>query len=93
MRLRGAMARAYESSDGDLAERLLVALEAAQHEGGDIRGRQSAAIVEVAAESTGKPWIDRRFDLRVEDHPEPIRRRWVSYPIRSPMARRPSGSV
>ncbi len=68
----GAMARAYESSDGDLAERLLAALEAAQHEGGDIRGRQSAAIVVVAAESTGKPWIDRRFDLRVEDHPEPV---------------------
>ena len=69
----GAMARAYEYSDGDLAERLLAALEAAQHEGGDIRGRQSAAIVVVAAESTGKPWIDRRFDLRVEDHPEPVK--------------------
>jgi uncharacterized Ntn-hydrolase superfamily protein len=67
-----AMAAAFERSSGDLAERLLAALEAAQAEGGDIRGRQSAAIVVVAAESTGRPWMDRRFDLRVEDHPEPV---------------------
>ena len=69
----GAMARAFESAEGDLAERLLVALEAAQAEGGDIRGRQSAAIVVVAGESTGKAWVDRRFDLRVEDNPRPVR--------------------
>lgn len=67
-----AMARAYEASDGDLAERLLAALEAAQAEGGDIRGRQSAALVVVAGEPTGAPWVDRRFDLRVEDHPQPV---------------------
>lgn len=67
-----AMAEAYEESDGDLTERLLAALEAAQAEGGDIRGRQSAAIVVVAGTSTGKPWADRLFDLRVEDHPEPV---------------------
>lgn len=67
-----AMARAYEASDGDLAERLLAALEAAQAEGGDIRGRQSAAIIVVSAEPTGAPWIDRRFDLRVEDDPHPV---------------------
>ena len=67
-----AMARAYESSGGDLAERLLAALEAAEAEGGDIRGRQSAAIVVVNAERTGKPWVDRLFDLRVEDHPDPV---------------------
>jgi uncharacterized Ntn-hydrolase superfamily protein len=67
-----AMARAYEASEGDLAERLLAALEAAEAEGGDIRGRQSAAIVVVAAESSGKPWQDRLFDLRVEDHPDPV---------------------
>jgi uncharacterized Ntn-hydrolase superfamily protein len=67
-----AMARAFESSNGDLAERLLAALEAAEGEGGDIRGRQSAAILIVSAESTGKPWVDRRFDLRVEDHPDPV---------------------
>lgn len=67
-----AMARAFEATQGDLAERMLQALEAAEREGGDIRGRQSAAIIVVAAKSTGRPWEDRRFDLRVEDHPEPV---------------------
>jgi uncharacterized Ntn-hydrolase superfamily protein len=68
-----AMARAFESARGDLAERMLAALDAAQGVGGDIRGRQSAAIVVVRAESTGKPWADRIFDLRVDDHPEPLK--------------------
>jgi uncharacterized Ntn-hydrolase superfamily protein len=68
-----AMARAFESARGDLAERMLAALDAAQAAGGDIRGRQSAAIVIVRAESTGKPWADRLFDLRVDDHPEPLK--------------------
>lgn len=68
-----AMAQAYRQTRGDLAERLLAALEAAEGEGGDIRGRQSAAIVIVTGESTGMPWRDRLFDLRVEDHPEPVR--------------------
>ncbi|MFK7804013.1 MAG: DUF1028 domain-containing protein [Anaerolineae bacterium] len=68
----GAMAAAYEASDGDLTERLLLALEAAEAEGGDIRGKQSAAILVVGPENTGKPWIDQLFDLRVEDHPEPV---------------------
>ncbi|MBT4140889.1 MAG: DUF1028 domain-containing protein [Candidatus Latescibacteria bacterium] len=67
-----AMAKAYESSQGDLAERLLAALEAAENEGGDIRGKQSAAIIIVKAENTGRPWNDRLFDLRVEDHPNPV---------------------
>ncbi|HEX6750281.1 MAG TPA: DUF1028 domain-containing protein [Longimicrobium sp.] len=68
-----AMARAYESARGDLAERLLQALEAAQREGGDIRGRQSAAIIVVSPTNTGRPWVDRVVDLRVEDSPEPLR--------------------
>jgi len=68
-----AMARAYESTRGDLTERLLAALEAAEAEGGDIRGRQSAALVVVAASSTGQPWNDRVVDLRVEDHRQPVR--------------------
>jgi uncharacterized Ntn-hydrolase superfamily protein len=68
-----AMARAFESARGDLAERMLAALDAAQGAGGDIRGRQSAALVVVKAESTGRPWADRLFDLRVDDHPEPLR--------------------
>lgn len=67
-----AMARAFEASRGDLAERLLVALEAAQAEGGDIRGKQSAAILVVAGERVSQPWQGRLFDLRVEDHPEPV---------------------
>jgi len=67
-----AMARAYEATKGELADRLLAALEAAEAEGGDIRGRQSAAIIVVKAESTGRPWADRVFDLRIEDHPAPL---------------------
>jgi uncharacterized Ntn-hydrolase superfamily protein len=68
-----AMSRAYETTKGDLAERLLAALEAAQKEGGDIRGKQSAAILIVPAASTGRPWSDRVMDLRVEDHAEPVK--------------------
>ncbi len=68
----GAMAEAYESSHGDLAERLLSALEAAQRQGGDIRGRQSASILIVRGEASGEPWKDRVMDLRVEDNPAPL---------------------
>jgi len=67
-----AMARAYEAAKGDLADRLLAALDAAEAEGGDIRGRQSAAIVVVKAKSSGRPWADRVFDLRVEDNEAPL---------------------
>ncbi|MCZ6662494.1 MAG: DUF1028 domain-containing protein [Actinobacteria bacterium] len=67
-----AMANAYRTTDGDLAERMLVALEAAEAEGGDIRGKQSASLLVVAAESSGQPWNDRSYDLRIEDHPTPI---------------------
>ncbi len=67
------MARAFEGSEGQpLAERLIAALEAGQKAGGDLRGRQSAAILVVKAKSTGKVWEDRLVDLRVEDHPNPI---------------------
>lgn len=67
-----AMAKAFKESKGQLAERLVQALEAAEKAGGDIRGRQSAAILVVPGKSTGKVWEDRLVDLRVEDHPEPI---------------------
>lgn len=67
-----AMAKAFELAKGDLAERLLAALDAAEAEGGDIRGRQSAAILIVKGVSTGRPWADKTFDLRVEDHPDPL---------------------
>jgi len=68
-----AMARAYRETTGDLAECMLAALEAGQAVGGDIRGRQSAAILIVKPVSTGRPWADRVMELRVEDHTEPIR--------------------
>lgn len=67
------MSRAFEAAPGDLAERMMQALEAGQESGGDIRGKQSAALVIVTGTNSGKPWEDRRFDLRVEDHPEPLR--------------------
>jgi uncharacterized Ntn-hydrolase superfamily protein len=67
-----AMARAFEAAKGDLAERMMAALEAAQAVGGDIRGQQSAALVVVPGVPSGRPWADRIFDLRVEDHPRPL---------------------
>jgi uncharacterized Ntn-hydrolase superfamily protein len=68
-----AMSRAFEAAKGDLADRMLAALDAAQAAGGDIRGRQSAALIVVTGKPTGKPWIDRTFDLRVDDNPEPLK--------------------
>lgn len=68
-----AMAKAFEESKGDLAERMLAALDAAQAVGGDIRGRQSAALIVVSGKPTGRPWQDRIFDLRVDDSPEPLK--------------------
>jgi len=67
-----AMAHAFESTKGDLAERMLAALDAAQAAGGDIRGRQSAAIIVVTGKPTGQAWKDRTFDLRVDDSPQPL---------------------
>ena len=67
-----AMAAAYESAEGDLANRLLAALDAAQEEGGDIRGKQSAAILIVPGEASNTPWNDVIFNLRIEDHPTPL---------------------
>lgn len=67
-----AMARAFEAAEGDLATRMIEALAAAQAEGGDIRGKQSAAILVVRGESTGPAWSDVLVDLRIEDHPDPI---------------------
>ena len=68
-----AMARALETSSGKpFADRLIDALRAAQGEGGDIRGRQSAAIVIVKGESSGRPWDDEVVRLHVHDHPTPL---------------------
>jgi uncharacterized Ntn-hydrolase superfamily protein len=65
-----AMLEAYRGARGTLADRLLAALDAAEAEGGDARGRQSAAILVVPAH--GESW-EKVVELRVEDHPEPLR--------------------
>jgi uncharacterized Ntn-hydrolase superfamily protein len=68
-----AMSRAFEATKGDLAERMMAALDAAQEVGGDIRGKQSAALIVVTGKPTGKPWADRVFDLRVDDSADPLK--------------------
>jgi uncharacterized Ntn-hydrolase superfamily protein len=67
-----AMVDAYESASGSLTVRLLAALEAAEEQGGDVRGRQSAAMLVVSGDRSDRPWEDVLVDLRVEDHPDPI---------------------
>lgn len=67
-----AMSDAFTTSDGDLVNRLLASLDAGQAAGGDIRGTQSAAVIVVGSESSGRPWADRKFDLRVDDHVDPL---------------------
>ena len=68
-----AMADAFEAAAGlALPERLIAALRAAEAEGGDIRGRQSAAIVVATGQPTGRAWDDRTIDLRVDDHADPV---------------------
>ena len=64
-----AMAAAFEAAEGDLADRLVAALLGAEDEGGDVRGRQSSALLVVPA--TGHAW-EARIDLRVEDHADPV---------------------
>ena len=68
-----AMATAYRSATGPLSDRLMAALEAAQAEGGDIRGKQSAAILVVSGKRSGTPWNERIVDLRVDDFPDPLK--------------------
>jgi uncharacterized Ntn-hydrolase superfamily protein len=64
-----AMSASFAGAGGDLARRLLAALDAGEAAGGDVRGRQSAALLVVPG--AGERW-ERAFDLRVEDHPEPL---------------------
>ena len=66
-----AMLAAYETAEGDLADRLMAALRAAEAEGGDVRGRQSAALVVVPGRPDANPW-DIRFDVRVDDARAPL---------------------
>jgi uncharacterized Ntn-hydrolase superfamily protein len=67
-----AMFDAFENADGDLAERMLIALEAAEGEGGDIRGKQSVALLVVSGDISLPAWGGRIFDLRIEDHAAPL---------------------
>jgi uncharacterized Ntn-hydrolase superfamily protein len=67
-----AMGPAFEAAQGDLAERLMQVLEAAERAGGDVRGRQSAALLVVAGERPANHWEGRSFELHVEDHPRPL---------------------
>lgn len=68
-----AMEKAWKENDAlPLAERMVEVLKAAQKAGGDIRGKQSAALLVVSPNNTGKPWDDRLIDLRVDDATDPI---------------------
>lgn len=68
-----AMSDAYKSADTlALAERVLAALKAAEAVGGDIRGKQSAALIVVSGEKDVPVWEDKLVDLRVDDHAEPL---------------------
>jgi uncharacterized Ntn-hydrolase superfamily protein len=67
-----AMLESFETTKGPLAERLMGALDAAEAAGGDIRGRQSAAMLIVSATSSSQPWRERLLDLRVDDSPDPL---------------------
>ena len=70
---KGIKSKAFENSKGKpLSERMLMALEAAQKAGGDIRGQQSAALLVVPGKSDGKPWDEKLVDLRVDDHKLPL---------------------
>ena len=68
-----AMAETFEDTPGELAGRLLAALDAGQRAGGDSRGKQSAALLVVREGGGYGGDNDRVVDLRVDDHPEPIR--------------------
>jgi uncharacterized Ntn-hydrolase superfamily protein len=68
-----AMRQAFEENDNlDLAERIVVAMKAAQSSGGDIRGKQSSALILVGKDPAEKPWLDKKIDLRVDDHKTPV---------------------
>ncbi len=66
-----AAADMFSNGSGSLAERLLAALDTAEEAGGDFRGREAAALVVVSGDREKEPW-QRIFDLRVDNHPEPL---------------------
>jgi len=68
-----AMGKAFENTKGELVDRLLASLDAAQAEGGDLRGKQSAALIIVSIDPVGNIYLDRPYDLRVEDSDRPLK--------------------
>ncbi|MCR8433282.1 MAG: DUF1028 domain-containing protein [Crenarchaeota archaeon] len=68
-----AMAKAFETTKGDIVDKLLAALEAGDNAGGDRRGKQSAAILVVKEGGGYGGYTDRYVDLRVDDHPDPVK--------------------
>ncbi|MFX0019884.1 MAG: DUF1028 domain-containing protein [Promethearchaeota archaeon] len=68
-----AMAEAFENTENDLVEKLFAALEAGQKKGGDRRGRESAAILIVKEKGAYDGGTDRYIDIRVDEHPRPIK--------------------
>lgn len=76
------MSQAYENTEGALGERLLAALQAAEDAGGDIRGSQSASLLIVRRNPTGKIWLDRKVDLRVDDSETPLKELKRLYDVR-----------
>jgi len=86
-----AMAKAYEESEGVLAERLLAALEAGQEAGGDKRGKQSAGLL-IVCEGWGYGGLNDRFrDIRVDEHEHPIQELRRVYEKHRALFRRPDG--
>ena len=68
-----AMGSAFESCDGELVDCIMHAMEAAESEGGDIRGAQSAAITIVTSDPIDKPWLGYIYDFKVYDNPKPLK--------------------
>ena len=67
-----AMGKAFEETEGELADKLMAALFAGQEQGGDTRGQQSAALLVVREQSGYGGFNDRYIDLRVDDAEKPI---------------------
>lgn len=85
-----AMAQAFEGARGPLAWRIMAALEAGEAQGGDVRGRQSAAILVVRDQKGYGGFNDRMIDFRVDDHPEPIPELARILSLRVPRPREPA---
>jgi uncharacterized Ntn-hydrolase superfamily protein len=68
-----AMEETFLSAEGTLADRIYAALVAGDAQGGDARGKQSAALLIVKEGAGYGGYTDRAIDIRVDDHPEPFK--------------------